>query len=203
MFKLASKSFRYGRHLSRSRKTNPAVSILNMLHNGTNSNYIGEKVSQCEHAMQSAQWVNRRTDDDWLVGSALLHDIGHQVGVTLDLPQTTWGVLDHENIGADFLKGSGMDERVCESVRMHVNAKRYMVASNPDYVLSDASQNTLVEQGGPMTPEEMDEFRKLPMFSYYKFLRAADEQAKSEKLIDSDCFGYEELVETLIKTEHW
>ncbi len=55
------------------------------------------------------------------------------------------GVLKHEEIGAEVLKNIGFDDKVCELVKNHVNAKRYLVSKDPKYYenLSEASKGTL------------------------------------------------------------
>ena len=58
-----------------------------------------------------------------------------------------------------------------------MNAKRYLVARNPDYLadLSDASLQTLTFQGGPMSPEEATDFEQNPHFHGILQMRRWDE----------------------------
>ena len=53
---------------------------------------------------------------------------------------------------------------VCEPVRLHVAAKRYLTAVEPDYMarLSGPSVTSLMLQGGPMSPAELEAFRGHP-----------------------------------------
>ena len=65
------------------------------------------------------------------------------------------GTPNHEGIAASFLRSLGFGADVVYLVENHVNAKRYLVAMNPNYELSEASKITLGFQGGPMSPEEV------------------------------------------------
>ena len=49
-------------------------------------------------------------------------------------------------------------------VRLHVPAKRYLCAVDPEYWegLSDVSKRSLKVQGGPLSPAEAAEFAALP-----------------------------------------
>jgi predicted HD phosphohydrolase len=69
----------------------------------------------------------------------------------------------HELRALGFLASSfGAD--VLEPIRLHVQAKRYLVTVDPPYVqtLSAASAYTLQLQGGPMSPDEVRLFLALP-----------------------------------------
>ena len=67
-----------------------------------------------------------------------------------------YGTVDHERLGADYLRKLGFSEKVAQLIEHHVNAKRYLVYKNPKYFarLSEASLKTLDFQGGPITPDE-------------------------------------------------
>ena len=70
--------------------------------------YAGEKVSQLEHMVQSAQLAMEEGFDDEVVLAAFLHDVGHLLPVQ-DVSETMngWGVMDHEKVGADWLLDMG------------------------------------------------------------------------------------------------
>ena len=81
-----------------------------------------------------------------MIIAALLHDLGHIVGMEAGESADGMGgcgIPRHEHVGADFLKLLGMSDRVCRLVRSHVSAKRYFVYKDPNYKLSDASRTTL------------------------------------------------------------
>jgi phosphonate degradation associated HDIG domain protein len=145
------------------------------------ADYIGEAISQLEHASQSAQCAIDEGFDDEVVLAAFFHDIGHlcQVGnhaVQMD----GFGVMEHEKLGAAFLGSLGFSERLTALVQSHVQAKRYLCAVKPEYLasLSEASLKTLGFQGGPMNDEEVALFEASPWFSESIRMRYWDEAAK-------------------------
>jgi phosphonate degradation associated HDIG domain protein len=145
--------------------------------------YLGEPVSQTEHALQAALAAERFGAPPALVAAALLHDFGHLLH---DLPEDCAdnGVDDrHEERGAIWLAGH-FGPVVVEPVRLHVPAKRYLCAAEPDYLaaLTPASRLSLKLQGGPMTPCEIGRFRELPHAADAVSLRRWDEWAKQPGL---------------------
>ncbi|HVX66887.1 MAG TPA: HD domain-containing protein [Bryobacteraceae bacterium] len=143
---------------------------------GAHGEYFGEPVSQLEHALQCAHLARQAGADDELVAAALLHDIGHLVaGAAAEI-----GSPQHDGIGAAYLRQLGCSARVADLVAGHVDAKRYLTAVKPEYYaqLSEASQQTLALQGGPMSPEEVNHFAGAPGFADKLRLRTWDERAK-------------------------
>lgn len=148
-----------------------------------NEDYDGEPVSQTSHMLQAGmQGVNEHCDDELILGG-FLHDIGH----LLRHEQNTeamgiYGVVNHEGLGAEYLRKKGFSERVCAMVDGHVNAKRYLVATDPKYAskLSLASMETLKWQGGPMSEEEAQAFKQHPYFAEIIRVRLWDEKAKDQ-----------------------
>jgi phosphonate degradation associated HDIG domain protein len=141
--------------------------------------YIGEPVSQTEHALQTARAAEQAAASAALVAAALLHDVGHLLH---DLPEdcALAGIDDaHEERGARWLSlHFGPD--VAEPVRLHVAAKRFLCATEATYAgqLSEASLRSLQLQGGPFTPDEVEHFRAHPQAQAALALRRLDEQAK-------------------------
>lgn len=161
----------------------------------------GEDTTQLQHALQSARCAEiDRPHDTELVVAALLHDIGH----LLDAPQTMgdFGNVDHETLGADFLRAQGFGERVCAPVRYHVDAKRYLVAVDSAYAdrLSDASRETLRMQGGPMTSkEEIQSFERLPFLDDILRLRSYDERGKNVEDVEGEIEAYANCIESVLR----
>ena len=91
-----------------------------------------------------------------------------------------YGVVSHERLGADYLRRAGFSERLAKLVEYHVQAKRYLTFSQPDYYarLSEASRRTLGYQGGVMTAEEAQAFEQDPLCAVSLRMRHWDEQAK-------------------------
>ncbi len=141
--------------------------------------YIGEPVSQIEHMSQAAQLAMAEGFDDEVVLAAFFHDIGHLCGQG-GANMGGYGVVSHERLGADYLRRAGFSERLARLVEYHVQAKRYLTFSQPDYFarLSEASRRTLAYQGGVMSAEEARTFEQDPLYAVSLRMRHWDEQAK-------------------------
>lgn len=135
----------------------------------------GERVDMLSHSLQAAACARRDGADDELVLAALLHDIGHLLG-----DAGRWGLPDHAEVGARALR-PWLPEAVVEPIRLHVAAKRYLVATDPDYasLLSEASVATLAQQGGPFSPDEVAEFEANPHAAAAVALRRWDDAGKT------------------------
>lgn len=143
--------------------------------------YIGEPVSQLEHMDQCAQLAIRAGADSETVLAAFFHDIGHFCEHLMPTDQMDgYGMVDHEKLGADFLRGLGFSQKIASLVQNHVQAKRYLTARDQHYYdrLSEASRKTLAFQGGPMSEEEALAFEADPLFRWHIQLRRWDEAAK-------------------------
>ena len=145
------------------------------------ADYIGEPVSQLEHMSQSAQLAINDGCDDEVVLAAFFHDIGH-ICVMQNAANTMggYGVRSHEKIGADYLREKGFPERVARLVESHVQAKRYLTYTFPEYynALSEASKKTLEFQGGKMDRSEAEAFESDEIFETSILLRKWDELDK-------------------------
>merc|ERR1719334_3008093 len=107
--------------------------------------YIGENVSQLQHAQQAVVQAEKAGYGEKVIIGAFLHDIGHLIGMEKSLPLmeqggVPLGTVDHDIVGENFLKELGFPEKVTSFVRGHVQAKRYLVYKNPGYhdTLSEA-----------------------------------------------------------------
>lgn len=148
--------------------------------------YHGEPVSQLEHAVQAAELAQQsRPDDPGFILAAFLHDFGHLCGHPSGADNMDgYGVWQHERTGARELERLGFSEKIVRLVAGHVQAKRYLVSTDPDYYagLSEASRITLEKQGGLLSPEEQRAFEQDPLFEQHIALRRIDERAKAEGL---------------------
>lgn len=110
-------------------------------------------------------------DDIELQLAGLLHDIDHILGCHPSM---------HGDVGARYLSDV-MPPDVLDLIRLHVPAKRYLVATQPDYRdrLSPASAATLRSQG-EISGNEAAEFLNHRLARRSIALRRADEQAKSK-----------------------
>jgi len=173
-----------------------AEQVLTIFQRRGHDTYFGEHVSMTEHALQAAFFARQESAPDCLVLAALLHDIGHLVEEAPD-ELAEWSCdARHEETGARWL-AQRFESEVCEPVRLHVAAKRYLCATDPTYLamLSQASVVTLRLQGGPMRPEEILEFETQRCFREAVRLRHWDDQGKVAGLKTPGLAEYRALIE--------
>jgi predicted HD phosphohydrolase len=132
----------------------------------------GQPVTQLEHALQTAALLQRDTPDDVeLAVAGLVHDLG----------QLLPGARDetHAVAGAAAVRRA-LGERVAGIVALHVEAKRYLVATDSNYKerLAGDSVVSLLRQGGASTTEEVAAFLSRPWASDAVTLRRADDSGK-------------------------
>lgn len=146
--------------------------------------YLGEQVTMSQHMLQAATLAESEGADDELIVGALLHDVGHFANEFSAYSPTD--VIDkrHEIVGATLLE-THFVPRVVEGVRLHVAAKRYLCAIEPDYLskLSVASMHTLSLQGGPMGYDEAVTFEKQVGAIDAVRIRRWDEAAKDANAV--------------------
>ena len=163
---------------------NEPVGLLISLIDGKGHHPYGlHDINQRAHALQAGLLAEQAGCAPALITASLLHDIGHMVH---DLGQNPAerGIDDrHEDVGDAFLRRYfGPD--VTEPVRLHVAAKRYLCAVEPDYFsrLSPDSVLSLGLQGGPMSADEASAFGANPHARDAVQLRRFDEGAKVKGL---------------------
>lgn len=156
-------------------------SLLQLYAERGNLQYDGEGVNQLCHGWQCAMLAKLSNASAELCLASFLHDVGHLFS-SRETPTKQSINDDHEQLGADFLSQE-FSLAVCEPVRLHVSAKRFLVTKNPSYakVLSEDSKRSLLLQGGPMTPEECESFIALPFAMDAIRLRVWDEHAKDAR----------------------
>lgn len=165
------------------------IALLFQRHGGTQ--YSGEPVTQTEHALQTALLAEQAGADDELVTAALLHDLGHLLHDHGETP-TLRGVDDlHQYAALPFLRGL-FGPRVLDAIRWHVDAKRYLCATQPHYQasLSADSQRSLVLQGGVFSADAAQAFIARPHAQDAVRLRLWDDQAKAAGLPTPDLDHY-------------
>ena len=132
----------------------------------------GDGVTQLDHALQSATIAREECCPDALIAACLLHDVGHMLeGV---------GGERHEAIGAAWL-ASCFPKEVTEPIRMHAEAKRYLMTREPAYAepLAESSLERFEFQGGLMSVEEVSAFERTPLHEASVRLRRIDDRAKN------------------------
>jgi [1-hydroxy-2-(trimethylamino)ethyl]phosphonate dioxygenase len=158
--------------------------VLSLFEAHGKSRYGHEAVSQLQHALQAASQAEAAGADAELIAAALLHDIGHLLH---DLPEDApdHGIDDrHEMLGERWLE-KHFSSSVVDPVRLHVEAKRYLCASEEGYLdlLSEPSRQSLMLQGGPMNAAEIKAFESHPHHQRAVRLRRWDDQAKDPTLV--------------------
>lgn len=167
------------------------------------SDYIGESVSQIEHAIQCALLAEKGHPEknfiqNSIIVASFLHDIGHLIALDnvsdggdassecgeLEMKDdngVSLGIVGHEGIGENYLRDLRFPDLVCKLVSGHVKAKRYLATIIPEYYnqLSTASQETMKLQGGLMNQDEICEFTSNPISDLIIQLREYDDKAKN------------------------
>jgi len=165
--------------------------------------YEGEGITQLQHAFQCGHLAAAAGATPALQLAAWLHDVGHLMS-GLDGSPTTRGIDDaHEHLAARALRLT-FGDAVAEPVALHVQAKRYLVATHPPYQaqLSPDSRRSLALQGGPMDGDEALAFRGGRFAEDALRLRAWDERGKRpDWKPDSDDAALAELAELMSRVQ--
>lgn len=170
--------------------------IVDLLNDRAQTWYGQEAVSQLEHALQCAHLAEVAGEAPATIVAALLHDLGHMLGTNSQRSilaaqgEREGGALDrgaipptaddlHQYIALPFLRGV-FGDAVLEPIKLHVEAKRYLCATDPSYweTLSPASKHSLVLQGGVHSAEQASAFEALPFSDRAARLRRYDDLAK-------------------------
>ncbi|MFK7943842.1 MAG: HD domain-containing protein [Paracoccaceae bacterium] len=164
-----------------------------------NGEYLGEPVTIGVHMLQCAQLAEQAGAVDEVVAAALLHDVGHFTHeFQADAAEHDVDTV-HEEAGARVL-ANWFPRLVVDCVRFHVDAKRYLCATDPSYFdkLSDASIHSLKLQGGPMSDAEVAAFEKNPGLKDIIQVRLWDEQGKDPELSTLPFAHYVPLLQRVV-----
>jgi predicted HD phosphohydrolase len=134
-------------------------------------------VSPLDHALQTAALLARyRPADRELAVAGLVHDLGHLLPGGSDERHA-------EDAAAAVRRALG--ERVAGIVALHVQAKRYLVATEGGYgdTLARDSVVSLGRQGGALTANEAELFLAREWAADAVVLRRADDSAKVDGLV--------------------
>ena len=174
--------------------------ILGVLEGSGADRYGDEAVSQLQHALQCAHLAECSGATASLVVAALLHDFGHLIH-KLGEDAAAQGIDDrHEALGRNYL-ARWVGEEVTGPVGLHVDAKRYLCATEPAYFdsLSPASVRSLELQGGPFSDAAAAAFIARPYAHDALAVRRWDEQAKDPKAFTPNLDRYRPHIEALIE----
>jgi 2-amino-1-hydroxyethylphosphonate dioxygenase (glycine-forming) len=154
--------------------------VIALLTRSGGDEYFGEAITKLSHAEQCAWCAAQAGADEELILASLLHDVGHLIESDQAIRDERIGVVNHDELGEMWLRERGFSARLAALVGGHVDAKRYLTATNPAYMqrLSPASKETLVLQGGPMDEASAAAFAAEPDLRDILRLRSWDEMAK-------------------------
>jgi gamma-butyrobetaine dioxygenase len=163
------------------------------------SEYLGESLSVADHQLRTAAQAVAADARPALVAAALLHDIGHVIDRDSSAALRRGEDIRHESTGAQWL-ARWFGPEVTEPVRLHVAAKRYLCAVDPDYyeILSPISKKTLAMQGGAMAGAELDAFRAGPYANDAAAVRGWDDTGKNPQAVVAPLSAYEDLLVALV-----
>jgi predicted HD phosphohydrolase len=152
------------------------------------------KGSQLDHALTVAHLAQKEQAPANLVVAALLHDVGHMLAG--NAPDPAHAQSGHAWVAQHF------PPEVSDPVRLHVEAKRYLSATDGTYLerLSPTSVQSLHAQGGPMTEAELDAFEEELHYPDAVKLRHWDDRAKVENLAVPALDAYRETIAKLLKS---
>lgn len=162
--------------------------------------YSGEPVTQLEHALQSGALAQEEGASEELVAAAFLHDLGHLLNRQGETP-TERGIDDlHQYYALPFLRPI-LPDSVLEPIRLHVDAKRYLCATDAAYFdcLSVDSVRSLELQGGIFDADQARDFAARPYADDAVRLRRWDDLAKVAGKPTPDLDHYLELVERVMQ----
>ncbi len=179
--------------------THPIVDQIFGLYERFGSERYGEDATQLQHALQVAELARRHGCAPPLIAAALLHDIGQFLDGAGNAAETLGIDARHEVSGARYL-AAHFPPAICEPVRLHVAAKRYLCAVEPAYLnsLSRASRLSLQYQGGPMDEAQTHVFLAQPFHADAVTLRRFDDTGKQPDWYPPDLASYRELLESLL-----
>lgn len=170
--------------------------LFSLLQHSGGEHYFGEPVTKLEHAEQCAWHAQQAGAGEELILAALLHDVGHLIDTESTIRDPRVGVVNHDEMGKQWLVERGFSARLATLVGGHVDAKRYLTATNSAYVerLTPASQETLRLQGGPMDEAHAEAFAREPELRDMLRLRSWDEMAKDPNWKGPALASYREML---------
>lgn len=160
-----------------------------------------EEISQTTHGVQCARRAQKDQAPNELVLAALVHDVGHllEIRTRQSGEVITNRDLRHQDTGADAL-GLLFSEKVTEPIRWHVEAKRYLCATDSIYAkdLSAGSIASLKLQGGAMSDQECGLFLAQAQSTDAIRLRRWDDLGKDVDDVAVSIKDFELLLRTVV-----
>jgi predicted HD phosphohydrolase len=165
--------------------------LLALLARGVNV-YDEPDVDGLSHALQCGEILRRELSDPELAVAGLVHDIAD-----IAYPGDHG---DHASRGAALIEPL-LGARVARLVGAHVEAKRYLVATDPSYraALSPRSTETLAQQGDALDARTVAALATDPDIDAILALRRADERAKDVGARPAALATWRELLEQVAR----
>ncbi|KAJ2880917.1 hypothetical protein H4R27_004428 [Coemansia aciculifera] len=150
--------------------------VFELLQISSKKEHIDGEMTQLDHALQAAQLAKNDGADEETILAALLLDIGSLIPLTEQRSDTP----GKEGIGykltdmartvgfhvSSAFRNLGFSNKTSELIESNVMAKRYILTVDPLYI--DNSKPVTVSyavlRGGQLSPTEMAEFQKDPLF---------------------------------------
>ncbi len=179
--------------------TSAVIDEIFALFDAVGNERYGEDITQLQHALQAAQLARLADAPAPLIVAALLHDVGQLINDAGHAAERKGTDMRHEVIGFELLDRH-FPPAVTEPVRLHVEAKRYLVATEQGYLesLSRASIISLALQGGTMSAAEVAAFESEPYFADAVLLRRCDDGGKRIDWAVPSLDSYRALIEEQI-----
>ncbi|KAJ2059890.1 hypothetical protein GGI17_004092 [Coemansia sp. S146] len=165
-----------------------------LLEKSSKKEYVGGEVPQLDHALQVAHLAKNEGADEETILAALFQDIGQLI------PSMERNILCHyrydpldrlivsarndsaivpSSPGAEFLRQLGFPKKTCELIESQVLAKRYPSTNydgqyDPSFGLGGVVE---IPSRRPLSPTEIEEFEKDPLFKQKVQLTKWDDAA--------------------------
>lgn len=158
--------------------------------------YDDEAVSHLQHALQTALLAEEAHADCELIVACLLHDLGH----LLPAPAENHPDHAHQYRVLPLLRplfGPG----VLDPVKLHVDARRYLCATEAGYYtsLSAGALHSLAQEGGVFNAEQVDHFIRQPHAAQAVALRRWDDKARRADWVTPDLDWFAKYLEQAAK----
>ena len=179
---------------------NPVDEILENFAVHGSAHFDEKDVTQLGHALQCAHQAEQAGAGAAMITACLLHDVGHLINADARAAIDRGEDAEHEIRAMAYLENWFGDD-VLAPIRWHVDAKRYLTATDPAYFakLSEGSVRSLEVQGGPFSKAEVADFEALPHHRDAVRLRRWDEAAKSPTAQTPPLEHFRHYVEAALK----
>ena len=150
------------------------------------------RVTQTSHALQTAAIAEEEQASPEMIVAALLHDVGRIINPRDREITDSGGDAKHEVVAQQYLE-PWFGPEVTMPIKWHVAAKRYLVATDPEYrgKISPGSTRSLKGQGGEYTPADAEDFMAQPFAAEGVQLRRWDDRAKK---VDASTPSFEHFI---------